>query len=160
MLLASHVGDKVSGGRVVGVDVSRGMLKAAEAKANDLVKPGDDDGPGYAPVQFHFGDACAEDTPWHEAFPHHFDRAYCHQGLQFMADPIEALTRVRSALIPGGQFTCAVWAPVEHQPLFLAVHRALALDIGRPEWGELMLAPFAWNSKGDTRGTHAEGVGR
>jgi hypothetical protein len=40
------------------------------------------------------------------------------------------------------------------------VHRALALDIGRPEWGELMLAPFAWNSKGDTRGTHAEGVGR
>ena len=126
MLLASHVGDKVSGGRVVGVDVSRGMLKVAEAKANDLVKPGDDDGPGYAPVQFHFGDACAEDTPWHEPFPHHFDRAYCHQGLQFMADPIEALTRVRSALIPGGQFTCAVWAPVEHQPLFLAVHRALA----------------------------------
>ena len=161
MLLASRVGDKVPGGQVVGVDVSRGMLAVAEAKAKNARRaPASDGGPdGLAPVTFHFGDACAEDTPWHEPFRGRFDRAYCHQGLQFMADPIEALTRVRSALAPGGQFTCATWAPIEHQPLFLAVHRALCgPDVNRPEWGEAMLAPFAWNSNGDTRGSHAEGV--
>ena len=35
MLLASRVGDKVPGGQVVGVDVSRGMLAVAEAKAKN-----------------------------------------------------------------------------------------------------------------------------
>lgn len=163
MLLASRVGDKVPGGQVVGVDVSRGMLAVAEAKAKNAhhAAPASDGGPdgGLAPVTFHFGDACAEDTPWHEPFRGRFDRAYCHQGLQFMPDPTEALNRVRSSLAPGGQFTCSVWAPIEHQPLFLAVHRALCgPDVNKPEWGEAMLAPFAWNSNGDTRGSHAEGV--
>ena len=38
MLLASRVGDKVPGGQVVGVDVSRGMLAVAEAnvEANEV----------------------------------------------------------------------------------------------------------------------------
>ena len=163
MLLASRVGDKVPGGQVVGVDVSRGMLAVAEAKAKNAhssAPASDGANPdGLAPVTFHFGDASAEDTPWHEPFVGRFDRAYCHQGLQFMADPIEALCRVRTALAPGGQFTCATWAPIEHQPLFLAVHRALCgPEVARPEWGEAMLAPFACNSSGDTRGSHAEGV--
>jgi|AntAceMinimDraft_5_1070358.scaffolds.fasta_scaffold27257_1 SAM-dependent methyltransferase len=55
----------------------------------------------------------------HENHLQRFDRAYCHQGLQFFADPEEACRRVRLALKPGGQFTVAVWAHVERQPLFL-----------------------------------------
>ena len=95
------------------------MLAVAEAKAKNARRaPASHGGPdGLAPVTFHFGDACAEDTPWHEPFRGRFDRAYYHQGLQFMPDPTEALNRVRSSLAPGGQFTCATWAPIEHQPL-------------------------------------------
>jgi hypothetical protein len=38
-----------------------------------------------APVRFDFADACHADSPWHETMPRRFHRAYCHQGLQFMA---------------------------------------------------------------------------
>ena len=37
-----------------------------------------------------------------------------------------------------------MWAPLEHQPLFLAVRRAL-LSIGKPDWANTMGRPFSWS---------------
>lgn len=118
LLLAENIGGG-GGGGVVGLDSSRGMLEVARAKLERLT------GGDVAPVRFDFADACHSDSPWHETMLRSFDRAYCHQGLQFFADPEEACRRVRLSLKPGGQFTAAVWAHVEQQPLFLAIKRAL-----------------------------------
>jgi len=131
-LLAETMGDE---GRVVGMDSSPGMLEVARSKTPP---------PGTLTPEFLQMDACgATDLtkPWAQTF----DRAYCHQGLQFFENSEEACKRVRLALKPGGQFTMAIWAPLEHQPLFLAVQRAL-MALGKHEWAMMSGKPFSWHS--------------
>ena len=137
-------------GSVVGLDSSRGMLEVARAKLVEKKKRDAATTPAPSPLplppmRFDFADACHADSPWHETMLGTFDRAYCHQGLQFFADPEEACRRVCKSLKPGGQFTVAVWAHVNRQPLFLAVRRALA-SIGKPDWAEMAAGqPFSWD---------------
>ena len=154
LVLAERIGGgNISGGgggRVVGIDASRGMLEVARAKLDEKTRgDGCSASAGkatLAPVDFLFGGACDPDTPWHETQLRRFDRAYCHQGLQFFKDPEEGCRRVRLALKPGGQFTVAVWAHVARQPLFAAVKMALE-SVGRPEWAAMAAgAPFSWDA--------------
>ena len=152
-------GPKATGGAVVGGEVELEAMRVAreedEARrkrrgrgtpaANEDQNENDRHRP--VSVSFRFADACDEATPWHESYASRsFDRAYCHQGAQFFANPTRAFERVRASLKPGGAFTLAVWAPVEYQPLFLATAEALE-DVGRKAWARAILdaAPFAWN---------------
>jgi len=158
-------GPKATGGAVVGLEVEleamrvareedearrkrRGRGTPAIAAANDEDEDqNENDRHRPVSVSFRFADACDEATPWHESYASRsFDRAYCHQGAQFFANPTRAFERVRASLKPGGAFTLAVWAPIEYQPLFLATAEALE-DVGRKAWARAIIdaAPFAWN---------------
>lgn len=137
-VLAREIGTTNSTGRVVALDVSRGMLEVARER--DAALRASPDAPQLAPVAFDFADACDPDAPWHETRLRAFDRAYCHQGLQHFRDPREALTRVRKSLKPGGQFAGAVWAHVDHQPLHRAARDAL-VDVRKPEWAHILTGP-------------------
>jgi SAM-dependent methyltransferase len=77
-------------GRVVSSDVSPAMLAfvaAAAPKIETLLAPADDLG------------VVGE-----------FDIVLCQQGLQFMADPVAAVSSMRRALHPGGVLALSVWA--------------------------------------------------
>ena len=117
-------GPKATGGAVVGLEVELEAMRVAreedEARrkrrgrgtpaANENQNENDRHRP--VSVSFRFADACDEATPWHESYASRsFDRAYCHQGAQFFANPTRAFERVRASLKPGGAFTLAVWAP-------------------------------------------------
>ena len=104
-------------------------------------------------MTFHFGDACAEDTPWHEPFRGRFDRV------------------LPPGLIHGGSdrrlLGCGALAPrassrarrgaIEHQPLFLAVHALCGPDVNRPSGASDARAVRVELERGHP-GSHAEGV--
>ena len=152
-------GPKATGGAVVGLEVELEAMRVAReedearrkrrGRGTPAANEDQNENDRHRPisVSFRFADACDEATPWHESYASRsFDRAYCHQGAQFFANPTRAFERVRLSLKPGGAFTLAVWAPVEYQPLFLATAEALE-DVGRKAWARAILdaAPFAWN---------------
>ncbi len=108
------------GGTVVGVDVDPALLAVARG-----LEPG---------VDWLLGDAAALPVP-DEAF----DVAFCQQGLQFIADPGQALRELHRVLSPGGRLALAVWCDVSRAPGFDAL--ATVLDRhGGP--GDLMRRPF------------------
>jgi len=158
-VLAREIGTTNSTGRVVALDASRGMLEVARER--DAALRAAPDAPPLAPVAFDFADACDPDAPWHETRLRAFDRAYCHQGLQHFANPAEALARVRKSLKPGGQFACAVWAHVDHQPLHRAARDAL-VDVDKPEWAHILTGPdsdLSWGGdKPDTSSGRSSAV--
>ena len=72
-----------------------------------------------------------------------FDRAYCHQGVQFFEDRKKALDNIWRSLKPGAHFQCAIWAPVKGQLLF-EVMRDCLIECGREEWVPVLLKPFSF----------------
>jgi ubiquinone/menaquinone biosynthesis C-methylase UbiE len=54
-----------------------------------------------------------------------FDAAVCRFAVMYFADPIDALSRIRVALRPGGRFAAAVWTDPS-QPLFALTFGALS----------------------------------
>lgn len=104
-------------GRVVGTDISPGMLEVARERAADL---------GLGNVEFHEMDAEALDLPESS-----FDAALCRFGLMFLPDVDRALVGIRRLLVPGGGFAASVWGPPERYPMatvaFGAVARVLEL---------------------------------
>src|SRR5262249_28586791 len=85
------------GGRVVGVDVNRAMLRVARARlpglewceASVLALPFAGDG---------------------------FDAVFCQLGLQFFPDRPAALSEMRRVLAPGGRFGASVYSSIERNP--------------------------------------------
>lgn len=99
---------RLNPGRVVGMDVSSGVL----AEANQLR---DADGPGAANVTFVVGDVYGLD--FGDAS---FDVVHAHQVLQHLSDPVRALRSIQRVLKPGGtlgvrdsDYAGFVWAPVD-----------------------------------------------
>ncbi len=88
-------------GRIVGLDLSPGML----AVARGVPAP---DGPS---IEWREGNAL--ELPFDDAS---FDAALCQQGLQFFGDRARALSELRRVLAPGGRLALSVWSPVEQQP--------------------------------------------
>ncbi len=117
-LVAPQVGPE---GRVVGVDISRQMLRVARS-----VTPED------VAVTYCAGDA--GELPLEDES---FDLVLCQQGFQFFPDKPRALREMHRVLAPGGRLALTVWRAVsaEHQPYQWAKAAALSRHVG-PEAGE------------------------
>jgi SAM-dependent methyltransferase len=94
--LAAAVGPS---GSVVGVDISRPMLKVARGRA---VSPM----PDFLEMDVQAGDL-GEGV---------FDAAYSRFGVMFFSDPVLAFTNIRRALKPGGRLAFVCWRPFEDNP--------------------------------------------
>jgi len=130
---AARVG---TSGRVVGCDLSPGMLAIARDKG--LVPDG---------AAIEHAEAPADRSPIdHECF----DVVICQQGLQFFPDKPAALAEMHRALRPGGRIRVAVWTRIEQCPPFAAiaagVTEVLSEELGAryrggpwgmPAWDEL-----------------------
>jgi ubiquinone/menaquinone biosynthesis C-methylase UbiE len=106
------------GGRVLGTDISAGMLDAARLEAARQ---------GLAHVEFARADAEALDVPAGT-----FDAALCALGLMYFPDPIAALGRMRGALRPGGRAVVSVWGARAHcgwAPIFPIVDARVQSEV-------------------------------
>jgi SAM-dependent methyltransferase len=108
--LASGVGDPAiaiaravgPAGSVLGTDLVEEMLAFAREEATAA---------GITNIEFRVADAERLDLP-----PASFDAATMRFGLMFLPDPVACLTRVRSALRPGGSMSAAVWQAPPRNP--------------------------------------------
>jgi len=123
-LAAPQVGES---GRVTGVDINTGMLEVAHAHTPTA----------GAPVDWREGDAQA--LPCDDAS---YDIALCQQGLQFVANPGQALREMYRVLVPGGRVAICSWGGIEHNPWNLAVSAGLARYLGE-EAAARVRAPYA-----------------
>lgn len=105
-------------GRVVGTDISPGMLKVARDRASEL---------GLGNVEFHEIDAEALDLPESS-----FDATLCRFGLMFLPDVDRSLVGMRRLLVPGGRFAASVWGPPERYPMATAAFGAVARVLELP----------------------------
>jgi ubiquinone/menaquinone biosynthesis C-methylase UbiE len=87
-------------GRVVGLDISPGMLATARAIAPNL------------PVEWIEGNASKMPLP-----DGSFDVVVAQQGLQFLPDKPAALAEMRRVLTPGGRLLLSVWRSTQHPGL-------------------------------------------
>lgn len=107
LTVAKSVGSK---GRVVGVDLSPGMLSVAKERAAAQ---------GITNVTFQLNDK--DDLP--ALHDNSFDAAVCRFGLMFMPDPARILTSIRRVLRPHGKVAVATWSPPDKVPFFSIVSK-------------------------------------
>ena len=105
---AARVG---SAGRVVGLDVNRGMLDVA--RANPRVQDG-------ASIEWVEGSATV--LPFADA---EFDIVLCQLGLQFFEDRLGALQEMRRVLCEAGRSGLSVFTAIDRNPAALALADAL-----------------------------------
>jgi len=105
-------------GRVVGTDISPGMLEVARERAAEL---------GVGNVEFHEMDAEVLDLPENS-----FDAVLCRFGLMFLPDVDRTLVGIRRLLVPGGRFAASVWGPPERYPMATAAFGAVARVLELP----------------------------
>jgi len=105
-------------GRVVGTDISPGMLKVARERAAEL---------GLENVEFHEMDAEVLDLPESS-----FDTVLCRFGLMFLPDVDRTLVDIRRLLVPGGRFAASVWGPPDRYPMATAAFGAVARVLELP----------------------------
>jgi ubiquinone/menaquinone biosynthesis C-methylase UbiE len=111
-------------GTVEAFDVNEGMLAVARSiPANDGVR-------------FQAGDAASAPVS-----DRSFDVVLCQQGLQYFPDRPAALREMRRALIPGGRVAISLWRPIDRQPYFDALCRAVE-TYASPETAALQRAAF------------------
>jgi ubiquinone/menaquinone biosynthesis C-methylase UbiE len=105
---AERVGE---GGRVVGVDVNRSMLRVARERLPEL--------------EWREGSVLA--LPFADG---EFDVVFCQLGLQFFPDRPAALQEMRRVLAPGGRFGASVYSSIERNPAADALSEALDRQFG------------------------------
>ena len=93
-----------SGGSVVGLDLSEGLLRLAEDRRADS---------DVENVTFVLGDAQVERLPGPP-----FDAATSQFGVMFFDDPVGAFANIRGHLRGGGRLVFACWQPLEANPWF------------------------------------------
>lgn len=117
-------------GRVVGCDLSPGMLERARAKG-----PVD----GGAPLEYREGPADA--LPAADA---EFDVVTCQHGVQFFPDRPGAVREMRRVLRPGGLSGVAVWRAIEHLPPLAALGAGVEEVAGRELADRYRGGPFGF----------------
>jgi ubiquinone/menaquinone biosynthesis C-methylase UbiE len=112
-------------GRVVGLDISEGMIAIARERAAAL---------GLGHAEFRVEDVTAAALP--DAA---FDVVLGRWSLIYLEEVAHVLERLRAALVPGGRIAITAWAPPEANPWFIVPQEAMArvrrvppLDPGKP----------------------------
>lgn len=105
-------------GSVVAIDQAPQMLAVARERMQAA---------GIHTVEFIEGDAEAVALP-----PDSFDAVVCRWGLMFFHDPVGALARFRSSLVPRGWLAAAVWGPPERVPMISLPFSVLSRELGQP----------------------------
>lgn len=118
-----------SGGRVLGVDLSRRMLERARQRT---------EAEGLTNVEFLQADA--QVYPFDEAA---FDVAVSSFGVMFFNDPVAAFANIGRALRPGGRLAVMAWQELSRNAWLVELRAALALGrtLGAPPNGAP--GPFA-----------------
>lgn len=106
-------------GRVLGVDISRPMLDAAEARARAA---------GIGNVSFQLADAQADPLPEQT-----FDLVFSRFGVMFFEDPAAAFANIRRAAKPSGRLAFVCWGKLADNPQWSIPMTILAARLGRPE---------------------------
>ena len=134
------------GGRVIGVDISPGMIRAARAVDDE------------AAVYWVCADAA---TPVFAAGS--FDAVISRFGVMFFADPVTAFSRLATACRPGAGLTLAVWGERDAAGMFAIPYRIVTetlnqlgaryqpmpadagpFSLGRPDRTEQLLRAAGW----------------
>ncbi|MFP5488228.1 MAG: methyltransferase domain-containing protein [Acidimicrobiia bacterium] len=115
--------DLGASGEIVGIDASAAMVAAARARARDAV----------CRTRFEVGDAAALDEPADSC-----DVVRCERTLQWLADPVAAVTGMAKIVRPGGLISLldSDWSTFEldvgDADVTTMVHAALQTERGRP----------------------------
>ena len=105
-------------GRVLGVDLSTGMLDLARRRADDE---------GLANVAFERADAQV-----HPFEPEAFDVGISSFGVMFFADPVAAFANIARALRRDGRLVFMVWRELARNEWITAIRDALAVGRSLP----------------------------
>jgi len=134
--ITADLADRVTPGRVVGLDAASGALEAARATLAERDLP--------ARVELTDGDVMS--LPFDDGT---FDVAHAHQVLQHLSDPVGALAEMRRVTRPGGivavrdaVYSAMAWYPEpEGMKLWRSVYMATArANGGEPDAGGRLLA--------------------
>ncbi|WP_411287700.1 class I SAM-dependent methyltransferase [Phenylobacterium sp.] len=136
LALARRVGAE---GLVLGVDISRALLAAAQRRAAEA---------GAARARFLEADAQA-----HPFDPAAFDAAFSRFGVMFFADPPAAFANIRRALKPGGRLAFVCWRTMMENPWMTVPLAAGLAHLPPPEPPTPGApGPFAFADAGRVRG--------
>jgi len=102
-------------GRVVGLDVSPGMLAVARAAAT------------REQLSIDWKEGRAEALPFADGA---FDLVLCQYALMFFTDPSAALAEMRRVLADGGRAVLGVWQGLDRHPFYELLDRAIARRLG------------------------------
>lgn len=100
-------------GRIDAVDIDPAMVAYASSTVDD------------ERVRWHVADAAS--VPVDDAG---VDGVYCHQGLQFLPDPLGVLHEIARTLRPGGRLTVAAWGRLGDNPWPAALAAATRTVLG------------------------------
>lgn len=98
-IVARLARERLSGGTIVGVDLSPAMLAVARRQGNG--------------IEWREGDAGA--LPLRDG--ERFDVVVCQQGMQFFSDRAAAARQMRRAVAPGGRLAVSTWRPDAEVPV-------------------------------------------
>jgi ubiquinone/menaquinone biosynthesis C-methylase UbiE len=105
------------GGRIVGVDLNKGMLRVARRCAEQE---------GATAIEWYHSDISS--MPFSSG---EFDTILCQQGLQFFPDKVAALQEMKRVLAPQGTLALSVWGRPEMCP-----HVIVICDVFTEYFGE------------------------
>lgn len=120
-----------SSGRVVGLDISAGMLEKARTLNSSI----------------QWTEADAMDMPFSDG---EFDVVVCQQGLQFMSDRLKAVQEMYRVLAPRGRMANVTWFSLEHIPGQFAIAQGLARHVSAEVAG-LMQSSFSLGDAEEVR---------
>ena len=104
-------------GRVVGIDVSPGMLRVARSLQR----------PEGASIDWQENDAI--DLPFDDG---EFQLVTCQHSLQFFPDRSAAVGEVHRVLRKGGRFVASVWSGLDDHDLYKAMFESISRGTGEP----------------------------
>jgi SAM-dependent methyltransferase len=112
--VARLAAQRIATGRVIGLDLNKGMLAVARSVPTN-----------GAPIEWCEGSALG--LPFENAS---FDLVLCQLGLQFFPDQLLALREMKRVLKPQGRVALSVYSAIERTPAANAFARALDQRLG------------------------------